>query len=314
LLAAIAVARPNSIINDRFSKFVATYQKDYKSVMEYNLRKTIFERNMVNIDMMNRANPGANFGINKFTDLTQEEFSHFYLMPNYQSTRDASVGSVNIPNLNADLPDSFDWRDQTPNPVTAVKDQGQCGSCWAFSATEEVETAWIMAGHSAVILAPQQIVDCDKTSDGCGGGETESAYKYIIKAGGLETEADYPYTAEDGKCEATQPKVASITAWKYATSSKNETELQLSLAQIAPISICVDASSWSSYVSGILSKCGKTLDHCVQLVGWGVENGTPYWTVRNSWGTSWGENGYIRLAMGSNLCGLADDATIVTVG
>jgi len=211
-------------------------------------------------------------------------------------------------------PPLFDWRNYVPHPITPVKVQGQCGSCWAFSATEEIESAWILSGHNLTLLSEQQIVDCDKSDAGCNGGDTPTAYQYVISAGGLETEAAYPYTAKDGKCSATAPKVATITGFKYATSKKNETQLLNALATIAPISICVDAASWDSYAGGVLTKCGSKLDHCVQLVGYGTDSasGLDYWEVRNSWGTSWGENGYIKLKRGSNICGIADEATIAT--
>merc|ERR1711991_1079916 len=196
--------------------------------------------------------------------------------------------------------------------------QGQCGSCWAFSVTEEVESMWALAGHPLIELAPQQIVDCDTEDDGCNGGDTRSGYAYVIKAGGLVPEKDYPYTARDGKCKdkiVKEDAVAKIMGYNYATnpSHKNETLMALNLVSTGPISICIDASSWQTYTGGILKHCGHQLDHCVQVTGGTFSGPDAAWNVRNSWAKSWGENGYIRLAFNQNTYGVADEATIVTI-
>jgi len=166
-------------------------------------------------------------------------------------------------------------------------------------------------------LAPQQIVDCDNNDDGCGGGDTITAFDYIKSAGGLEPEKDYPYTAEDGTCNFKKADVyATIAGYKYATDPNNPNEniMHNNLYSWAPLSICVDASSWQNYNGGILkaSQCGQSLDHCVQAVGYDLTNNPPFWIVRNSWSSSWGENGYIRLEYGKNTCGCADEATTAT--
>jgi len=218
--------------------------------------------------------------------------------------------------------------------VTAVKDQGQCGSCWAFSATEAVESAYILAGNTAVALSPQQTVDCDnKGSDqGCNGGDTVTAYAYMETVG-IEAEANYPYvsggTGAAGTCAFNASEVvAKISGFVYATPgctdacpSQNEDLLAQNLYSTGPVSICVDASTWQTYVSGVLTAASgcqsayTALDHCVELVGYGTDSssGQKFWSVRNSWNTSWGEQGYIRLLYGANTCGVADEATQVTI-
>jgi len=182
-----------------------------------------------------------------------------------------------------------------------------------------------------VKLAPEQTVDCDQVDQGCNGGDTVSAYAYMQGAG-VEAEASYPYTAGDsgnaGTCTYdASAVVAKPTGFTYATpgcsdscTNQNEALLKQNLYNVAPASICVDASSWQTYTSGILtaaSGCGSAysdLDHCVQLVGYGVDpSGTAFWSVRNSWASSWGEAGYIRLSYGANTCGVADEATFVQV-
>jgi len=165
-------------------------------------------------------------------------------------------------------------------------------------------------------LAPQQIVDCDTNDGGCNGGDTITAFEYVIKAGGQDTEVSYPYKAVNDPCHFKPADVESkITSYKYATTTHNEDEMKTATATVAPLSICVDAETWQFYSSGIMksSQCGRSLDHCVQITGYDTSSATPYWEVRNSWGTDWGEKGFIRLEYGTNTCGLADEATTAVV-
>jgi len=215
-----------------------------------------------------------------------------------------------------DIPATFDWR--TQNVVTPVKDQEQCGSCWAFSVTENIESTWMLAKKQTIAtfkpLAPQQIVDCDTTDGGCNGGYPATAYAYVESAGGQDTEATYPYTGVGGTCAFNKANVEStISNFKYATTKGDEATLKQNLVSASPLSICVDAANWQDYSSGVMSAWDCCwfcqLDHCVQLIGYDSTASTPYYLVRNSWNTNWGEAGYIRLAMGGNACGLTDYAT-----
>jgi len=180
---------------------------------------------------------------------------------------------------------------------------------------------WILAGkgtNSSVDCAPQQIVDCDTVDQGCNGGNPPTAYQYVISAGGLDSEASYPYTAEDGNCNfQANSVVAKISNWQYATSDYSEATLQTNLVGWGPLSVCVDAEYWQNYVNGVMDweECAwiNELDHCVQLVGYDTTASTPYWIVRNSWGTSWGIEGYIWLAMGGDTCGITQEATSAVV-
>jgi len=219
---------------------------------------------------------------------------------------------------NLKVPESFDWRSK--NAVTPTKNQGQCGSCWAFSATEAIESQWFLAGHSLISLAPQQIVDCDKVDQGCNGGDTPTAYQYVIQAGGMETEKDYPYQAEDDKCAFEKSKVAAtIKSWTYITKNKNETEMVQKLYALGPLSICVDAASWQFYVGGVIEHlCYDALDHCVMITGYNdqydwLDRKVPVWNIRNSWGSDWGYDGYLYVERNENLCGVADEVTIPLV-
>merc|ERR1711998_526676 len=194
-----------------------------------------------------------------------------------------------------------DW---TGTYTTPVKDQGYCGSCWAFSATEQIESDYIRETGGYEILSPEQITQCDSSSYGCSGGWTENAYDYVVGTG-MATEEDYPYTSSSGttgSCKSSFDTVVSITGYETVSG---ESSMASYVGSTGPLSVCLDASSWSTYTGGILSSCGNSVDHCVQAVGIDTDEG--YWKVRNSWGTSWGESGYIRLAYGQNTCDLASD-------
>jgi len=299
---------------------VAAENKQYTTQEEYTKRLEIFRNNL---DLVNQYNSleGKNiYGITKFMDLSQEEFRERYLLPKgkFPLQKEKKVINFEFP---SDVPTQFDWRDK--GAVTKVYDQAQCGSCWAFSATEAIESQWFLAGNTLVSLSPQQIVDCDKGrgDEGCNGGDTPTAYEYVISAGGMETMKEYPYTAEDDKCSFQSANIAAkIRSWTYITKDKNETEMQQGLLEKGPLSICVDAEPWQYYVGGVVSSfCGTDLDHCVLITGYDdayvdwVGQTVKIWKIRNSWGSDWGESGYIYVERGYDLCGVADEVTIPLV-
>jgi C1A family cysteine protease len=303
-------------IETEFSKWVENNNKVYDSNDEYQYRLAVFASNLEMIQTLNEAsNGGATFALNEFADLSPEEFRGYY-------NGYAPVEKTDRPQLeltdDVAAPSSFSWI--TEGKVTAVKNQAQCGSCWAFSATENIESVWMISkGLSPTTmkpLAPQQIVDCDKRDGGCNGGDTITAYEYVIQAKGMDTEASYPYKAVNQACHFLPADVeTTISSYKYATTTKNEGDMQTATATVAPLSICVDAAQWQFYNSGVMtpSQCGTSLDHCVQIVGYDVSGATPYWNVRNSWGANWGEKGFIRLEYGHNTCGCAEEATTAVV-
>lgn len=223
-------------------------------------------------------------------------------------------------------PGKLDWT--TLGATTPVKNQGQCGSCWAYSATEGIESGLFMATGKLEQLSEQQIISCDRKAHGCGGGDIPTALNYVVRSGGIELQAEYPDTSsiagQDGNCTAkTSKEVVEVTGYRFAIpacastwcSNQSESDLMPQLAEHGPLSICVNARLWPNYTGGILTElCTRAifdLDHCVQLVGYDFTVPTPYWKVRNSWGTEWGEDGYIRIAMGENRCGIADEVVIV---
>jgi len=313
--------RPEHVNRVMFTHWMRTYNKTYLTPNEYSQRFQNFVASLERVKVLNSKSPKAQYGVTKFSDMSPAEFKSTILMKNpIVPSVKPGVGVLTVKVPKAALPVAFDWR--TKGAVTPVKNQEQCGSCWAFSVTENVESMWILAGkstNSTIKLAPQQIVDCDTTDAGCDGGDPPSAYEYIIQTGGMEPSKDYPYTAVDGTCNFQKKDVAAnIKSWKYATEDYSETTLQQNLVGWGPLSICVDASNWQDYQNGVMSweECAwvNLLDHCVQLVGYQTKTSNgDYWIVRNSWGTEWGINGYIWLEMGSDTCGLAHEATCAVV-
>jgi C1A family cysteine protease len=314
-----------------FEEFKSTYGKVYETAELEAMRFNFFLENLVRAERLNEENGEPAYGVTQFMDLSASEFARTYL--NFRpKTGQAAIDRLSMPVeqpiIGGESPASFDWRPK--GAVTPVKDQGQCGSCWAFSATQAVESAWFLAGNTLPILAPQQIVSCDNKGQdqGCNGGDTITAYTYI-EANGMMTEASFPYTSgttgQDGKCKFNSSSVvARMTNFTYATppctdscKSQNEETLATNIASTGPASICVNAgNNWQVYTGGVI-KAGcpgayTDLDHCVHLVGWNTNKaGLKYWIVKNSWAASWGEKGYINIKMGSNLCGIADEATFV---
>jgi len=307
LLAGLGLV--SAATQEEFVAYVKQYNKVYTSE-ELFTRFQNFADNKKIIDEHNAKGLAWEMGVNQFTDLTAQEFSDLYLgyIPrdnDYLRSRNEHVapkGQV--------LADSLDWR--TKGAVTPIKDQGQCGSCWAFSTTGSVEGANQIKSGQLQSLSEQQLVDCAGSAgnQGCNGGLMDDAFQYIIKNSGIGSEASYPYTARDGKCKQV-PSVATVS--KFTDVKKNDETGLMSAVNIEPVSVAVDAQSWSSYRKGVMSGvCGKSLDHGVLAIGYGTDAGQDYWLVKNSWGTSWGESGTIRLIRNKNECGIAMAASYPT--
>jgi len=307
LLLALVATVLSANIHPEFLQFMGKYNKVYNNDVEFLKRMEIFKNNMALAAEWSHQG-SARFGATEFADMTPEEFAEMYLMPNLPEHVEGPL--MDIPDVEAAA--SLDWR--TKGAVTPVKNQGQCGSCWAFSATENLESVNFLATGKLVELAPQQIVDCDKAWYGCSGGWPYGAFQYLISFGGQDTEASYPYTAVNGNCKANLNNVGAKIRSYTSVKAGDENGVKSAL-QTAPLSICVDASRWYLYQGGVImgSQCGRSIDHCVQLLGYDDGASTPYWLVRNSWGTSWGENGLLRLQMGQDTCAMADAVTNAVV-
>jgi hypothetical protein len=306
MVATVSAVALNQATTDAFGRFMKEYKKTYDTVEEYSERLAVFADNMERVAKMNAEhvliNGEAVFGVTKFSDLSPKEFKSIYL------TYRPSNATKEYVTFDGPVANDIDW--VSKGAVTSVKDQGRCGSCWAFSAVAAIESYAQLAGKGLKVLSAQQVNSCDKRDGGCNGGNTETAYQYVKGAGGIELNSDYPYTSgggSTGSCKFNSGRIAvSITGYKSV--GRGESSLKSAL-NAGPASLCLAASSWQSYRGGILSKCDNNVDHCVQGTGY---SGSSYWRIRNSWGTGWGESGFIRLAQGSDLCKVSDDTTYPT--
>ena len=322
-------ASPRSIEETRqFNLYMwGTYKRDWNKVYataeEDERRFSNFISNLKLAAERNEAERAVNgtamYGITKFSDMSMEEFRAHFLKsdPALKKGKGIKVKVEALPAATLAKNEFIDW---TGTLTTPVKDQGYCGSCWAFSATEQIESDAMRVLGSSYILSPQQITSCDQVSGGCDGGFTESAYEYVRLNGGIEQDSDYPYTSYEGRtgnCKA-EESLAVIKVNQYytvdaATENGIEDAMATYVQKTGPLSVCVAAETWNLYTGGIVTRCPiGYVDHCVQAVGVQTGNG-GFWKVRNSWGTSWGESGYIRLAYGANTCSITNDATYVDV-
>jgi C1A family cysteine protease len=310
LALALTLGFGSADLEAAFQRFKLEHGKEYETEMEHAYRFSVFKDNLERANELNNehilVSGEAVFGITKFSDLTVTEFQAKYL--NYRPREDNDIVRV-TPTVDGPIANDMDWRNN--GAVTSVKDQGQCGSCWAFGATDAIESYGKISGkYPLQVLSAQQITSWDTTSYGCQGGWAEHAFNYVVSAGGIMLDRDYSYTSgrtgQTGTCMANPSKFAA-TIKGYTAVRKGESNLELALNN-GPPTVCLAATYFQTYTGGILSTCDNNVDHCVQAVGYT----DSYWIVRNSWGTGWGEKGYIRIARGHDLCKIADDVTYPT--
>jgi len=336
--AAVALASPEAHVA-MFEEFVQTYRREYTSE-EKDRRLEIFKANMQMIEETNAKKLSYTLGVTPYTDLTFEEFRAQFIGGVTPWTAEQKESMTTFEKTE-DAPDSIDWVEK--GAVTPVKNQGHCGSCWTFSATGALEGAMVAAGRKLTPLSEQELVDCDTGmlgGHGCKGGNPAQAFGWV-KSNGICGEDSYPYvcmnmTADScvssscatSKCSnpvlagGSWIKSGDVTA--YGMVSQTVGDLEAAVAR-QPISIAIEADQpvFQHYTSGVLTDdaCGQKLDHGVLIVGYGVEKGlfgsTEYWKVKNSWGDSWGDKGFIRIARGKSAgygeCGVREMASYPTV-
>ena len=294
-----------------FADFVEEHQKEYESIHEYFERKDIFEENRHHIDLHN-AHGAASYKLkmNKYADMSWAEFKNKMVGPSrgYGLIGETRHPVCQLPDKK--LPSSFDW--VVGGAVTPVKDQGHCGSCWAFSTTGALEGLNYLVTDELISFSEQQLVSCDPIDAGCKGGLMENSFSYVARKG-ICLESDFPYTSGNGsRGQCKECDYAFHIDGYSSVPARNETALQLAVYQ-QPVSIALEAdkASFQFYSEGVMdsTQCGQDLDHAVLVVGWGTLDGKAYWKVKNSWSKDWGVDGYILLARNigdsAGQCGLA---------
>jgi cathepsin L len=327
IVSPMAFGMKDTIALHLWNQFKKTHEKSYEEKVDM-YRFELFRKNM---DLIEKHNDDYEkgvytyrLGVNQFADWTVEEFRNKMLgtRMNMSLNRQGSTSRhLRLPK-GIQLPDSVDWREQ--GAVTPVKNQGQCGSCWAFSTTGSLEGAHFRSTGQLVSLSEQQLVDCSSkyNNEGCNGGLMDNAFKYVKENGGIDTEESYPYHAKQEKCKFNKNTIGATCSGYVDVESGNEEALHEAVATIGPVSVAIDVTEerFMLYKDGIFvdSTCSNgedDLNHGVLVVGYGTnvtDHGKQqdYWIVKNSWSTRWGESGYIRMARNlNNMCGIATAAS-----
>ncbi|KAL9234005.1 hypothetical protein vseg_008929 [Gypsophila vaccaria] len=293
----------SSAMRQRYEQWITKHGRAYKNEAEKEKRFHIFEENVKYIDAFNSngANKSYTLATNAFSDLTDDEFLARYTGLNtevYSQNKRTNISIFKYNNTSNQLPSFVDWREQ--GAVTKVKDQGACGGCWAFASVAALEGIYKIVKGNLISFSEQNLIDCAQNSHGCTSGGLQYAYEYML-TNGITTEESYPYEATQGQCRATQP-VTTIT--DYQLVDPGDVDALLAAVNQQPVSVSINSNGLRHYKSGVYKGgCISTINHAVTVIGYGTtQDGDQYWLVKNSWGESWGEEGYMKLFKDENLC------------
>ncbi|XP_027338756.1 ervatamin-B-like [Abrus precatorius] len=292
-------------------QWMSQYARSYADDAEKEKRFKIFMENLEYIEKFNNAgNYSYKLGLNQFSDLTEEEFIASHTGFKINSRKPYSSSSAPLLNLR-DVPESLDWREK--GAVTQIKDQGQCGCCWAFSAVAAIEGINQINTNQLISLSEQQLLDCDTNNNGCNGGLMDTAFKYIIQNQGIASGSDYPYQEAAGTCQNEMKAAAKISDFVDVAQNDEQQLLQAVANQPVSVGIAVN-DNFRQYRGGLFEgPCGTDLTHAVTVIGYGSEDGKDYWLIKNSWGKQWGDGGFMKLQRGGGdpqgLCGIAMQAS-----
>ncbi|XP_059150964.1 cathepsin O-like [Physella acuta] len=327
-LSIESYAFSEDVLYKQFINFAISHNKTYflnpKNSSELIFRFETFKENVARAIQLNKAYMNDSYlvyGVNKFSDLTPEEFTKMYLsglkqnkhQKAWQNTTSLSFHH-NESHQKLNLPSKVDWRDK--HVVNPVLDQETCGACWAFSTVETIESMFAIQNRSMPPhLSVQELIDCDFTNQGCSGGDITSACIWAYN-NGVAYEEDYPLKDKTETCKQLEPSakrvhLKSCSSYHYVNQ---ETKILDLLANHGPVAVSVDATTWHNYIGGIIQfHCSQNINHAVQIVGYDLTGDVPYYIIRNSWGSNFGDKGYVYVKYGGNVCGLASEVSSLDV-
>jgi cathepsin F len=334
-LIAIIISQNSSLNADpqlfiQFQNFMKAYNRTYNSSAEFDFRFEIFKDNFKKLqNIIDQKEMNNSLGVTSFFDLTPQEFQKQFLNleinlidlidaqkeeNSLKQTLDSDISlksrgnCTEASNLLKSIPTSLDWR--TRGAVGPVRNQGSCGCCWAFSAASNVQSRHFLKYGVLETFSEQQLLDCDNNNYGCNGGLMKDAFLYYMNNGGAVRASDYPYFAfKRPTCSANSfNRITQLTGYTFAGTTDEDYIAQM-VATYGPLAVAMNANYLQYYYGGIMNlsaaQCNPFgLNHAVNIVGYGEENGIKFWIVRNSWGSRWGENGYFRIARGNGTCGI----------